>query len=262
MVDSIQILDAGWRATDSNDNVITDGILEFFDAGTNNARIVYSDFGLSVSLGTTVSCNSAGYPVSSGNAKTLIYTGITPYKIRLTSALIGGTVFEFDNVLGALDTSIFLLSGAVSDQSVVSISTDLAIAAIHKGHLINANCTGGTITMTLDAATTLGDGFFVGIRHAGTANQVKVTGNGFDTFGLPGVTVTAFALTGFGQTVWITCDGTKFLNGSSTPALIGNTTGVIAIVDRLSAPPASPNPGDRYITPSRTNRSMVNFCRT
>jgi hypothetical protein len=247
VVDSINTIGPGWRATDSSGNIITDGILAYFDAGTSNARIVYSDKDLSSSLGTTVNCNSAGYPITSGNAKTLVYTGNTPYKVRLTSVLYGGTVFEHDNVRGALDTSIFLTSSTPYDESVVNTSTNLSLDATHHGHLINANCTAGTITMTIADASALGDGWFVGISHAGTANQVKVIGDGVDTFRLPGVVTAAFSLTGFGETVWLVCDGTKFLVRAISPALIGNTTGMIKIADRLSTPPGSPTPGARYI---------------
>lgn len=210
MVDSVAILPPGWRALDDNGDPITDGILAFFDAGTSNTRTVYSDDDLATSLGVTVSCNSAGEPVTSGNALTLIYTGNTPYKIRLTSVIQGGTVFEFDNVRGALDTSSFLTSAAVADQSVVNISANRSITTADKGKVINMNCTGGTLTATLDDAATLGDGFFVCIRHAGTANTITITGDGTDTFAIAGSTPTSFSLLGQGHTIWISCDGVNF----------------------------------------------------
>jgi hypothetical protein len=258
MVDSVAVLDPGFRAMDNNGNLITDGILAFFDAGTSNARTVYSDADLSTSLGVTVSCNSAGIPVSSGNAKVLIYTGSTAYKIRLTSVIFGGTVWEYDNVRGALDTSTFLTSAAVADRNIVNVSTDRAVTIADKGNLLNVNCSAAAIILTFDDASDC-EGLWVGIRHDGTANQVKITGDGTDTFGLPGVNATAFSLTGRGQTVWISCDGSSFKTESEAPPLIMGNVGVIAIADRLATPPGSPAPGARYIVTSSPTGAWSSF---
>ena len=258
MVDSIAVLPPGWRALDSNGNLLTDGILAFFDAGTSNARTVYADANLSIPLGTTVNCNSAGYPVTSGNAKTLIYTGASAYKVRLTSVLFGGTVFEHDNVRGALDTSSFLTDAAVASRNIVNVSTDRSVTALDAGSLLNVNCSAGTIALTFDDASDC-EGLWVGIRHDGTANQVKITGDGTDTFGIPGGNVTAFSLTGRGQTVWISCDGASFkIEGECPPLIMGNV-GVVAIADRLATPPGSPSPGSRYILTSAPSGAWSSF---
>lgn len=261
MVDSVATLPPGWRATGNNNALVTDGILAFFDAGTTNPLEVFSDAALSVSLGTTVSCNAAGYPVSSGNNKVLIYTGADPYKIRLTSVLFGGTVFEFDNVRGALDTSSFLTSASVADEPVVNTSSNRAITISDKGKVINLNCSGGALTATFDAATTLGDGFWVRIRHDGAANQVRITGNGLDTFAIPGASTTAFSLLGRGEAVQVNCDGAGFKVSSCAPAFIAASPGVIVIADRLSAPPVSPNPGARYIVGSSPSGAWSSFAQ-
>lgn len=259
MVDSIAILPPGLRVTDNNGNLITDGVLSFFTAGTTTPITVYSDKELSVSLGTSVSCNSAGYPVTSGNAKTLIYTGPAAYKIRLSSAIFGGTCWEHDNVRGALDTSSFLTTAAVADKVIVNTSTNRAVTIADKGKLLNCNCTAGALTITLDPASTLTSGFWTGVRHDGTANSVKITGNAGDTFGIPGVNTTTFSLTGRGQTVWISCDGTSFKIDGEVPPLIMGTTGVIRIADRLSTPPVGPNPGDRYIVTAAPGGAWSTF---
>jgi hypothetical protein len=247
MPDSISVIGPGFRATDNNGAIITDGILAFFAAGTTTPLTVYSDSGLTTSLGTTVTCNSAGYPVTSANAKTLVYTGTAAYKIRLTSVLFGGTVFEFDNVKAALNTASFLTSAAVADKTIVATSVNRAITVADKGKLINVNCTSAALTMTLDSASVLGSGFFVGVRHDGTANQVKITGNGTDAFGVGSASTTGLSLTGRGQVVWIACDGTGFKIDAEVPPLIAGNAGVIIIADRLSTPPGSPTAGARYI---------------
>jgi len=258
MVDSVAVLPPGWRALDANGDPFTDAVLSFFDAGTSNTRTVYSDSSLSTSLGVTVDCNSGGEPVTSGNVPTLIYTGNTAYKITISS-VIGGFTRTFDNIKGALDTSSFLTSAAVADQSVVNISTNRSITASDKGKLINANCSGGALTMTFADAATLGNGFFCGIRHVGTANQIKITGDGADTFAISGASPTGFSLTGLGHTVWVACDGTNFKIHSECPPLLGGTVGIIVIADRLSTPPVSPNPGARYILTSSPTGDWSGF---
>lgn len=259
MADAISVIGPGWRATDSDGNIIEDGILHFFDAGTSDARTVYSDDDLSVALGTTVSCNIGGYPVTSGNNRTLIYTGDTAYKVRLTSATLGGTVWEHDNVRGALDTSSFLTSASVADKSVVAVTANRSVTSDDKGKLLDVDCSGSVLTMTFDDAVTLGDGFWVGIRHNGTANQVEIAGDGSDTFGYGDVNVTRFALIGRGHTVWIVCNAANFKVDAEAPPLIGATTGVIRIADRLSTPPGSPDPGARYIVTSSPTGDWSGF---
>lgn len=257
MVDSIAVLPPGWRAFDSNGNLLTDAILAFFDAGTSNARTVYADANLSTSLGTSVNCNSAGYPITSGNAKTLIYTGASAYKVRLTSVLFGGTVFEHDNVRGALDTSSFLTDAAVADRNIVNVSSDRAVTIADKGSLLNVNCSAGAIALTFDDASDC-EGLWVGIRHDGTANQVKITGDGTDTFGIPGGNVTGFSLGSRGQTAWISCDGASFKVEGEVPPLL-NAQGIIRAVSLASTPPGSPSPGDRHIVGSSPTGAWSGF---
>jgi hypothetical protein len=260
MVDSIAVLPPGWRAMDDNGDPFPDAVLSFFNAGTTDTRTVYSDSNLSTSLGVAVACDSGGTPVTSGNAPTLIYTGSTAYKIVISSAIAGYSL-TYDNVLGALDTSSFLTSAAVADQEIVPVSGNRAVTAADKGKLLNVNCTAGSITLTFDDAATLGSGFHVGIRHAGTANQVKIAGDGADTFALPGVAPTQFSLTGLGQSLWITCDGTNFKTHSETPPLISGNNGVIVIADRLSTPPGAPNGGQRFIVGASPTGAWSSFAQ-
>lgn len=261
MPDSIAVLPPGWRALNPSgtSKFLTDGVLSFYEANTTTPLEVFSDPDLTVSLGTSVSCNSQGYPISSGNSKVLIYTGSAPYRVTLTSAIYGGSIFDHPEVRGALDTSAFLTSAAAADKSVVAQSTDLTLTASHKGKIINWNPSAGSLTATITAASTLGDGWWVGLRHDGTANAVKVTGNGTDLFGLNGVNVTSFSLTGRGQVVYIVCNGTGFKIDGQVDALIGNTTGLILIEDRLSTPPDSPTPGARYLVTASPTGAWSTF---
>lgn len=258
MVDSIAVLNPGWRALDDNGDPFSDAVLSFFNAGTSDERTVYSDSDLSTSLGSTVDCDSAGTPISSVNNPTLIYTGSTEYKLTISSATAGFSR-TFDNVLGALDTSSFLTEAAVADRSVVTTSSNRAVTVADKGKIIDVTCSGGDITLTFDDAATLGDGFYVSVRHNGTANQVPITGDGSDTFGIPGANVTGFSLTGRGQGCTITCDATNFKTDAWTAPLISGNTGVILVADRLSTPPGSPEAGARYIVGSSPTGAWSGF---
>lgn len=101
MVDSISVISPGWRATDANGAIITDGVLYFYEAGTSTPLEVFSDANLTASLGVSVSCDSSGYPVTSGNAKTIIYAGVRSYKIKLIESSTGVKIWEHDYVRAA-----------------------------------------------------------------------------------------------------------------------------------------------------------------
>lgn len=210
MTDSISVIGPGWRATDENGELIADAILEFYLASTTTPLDVFSDSALSANIGPIVNCNAAGYPVTSGNEKTLIYTGTASYKIKLTSTAYGGTVWEHDDVKGAVDTSSFITSAIVPDRSVVHTSTNRSITTADKGKLINVDCSASPLTITLDDATTLGDGFWISIRHDGTANSITIIGDGVDTFGTLAGSVTSFTLKKRGHAASIICNGAGF----------------------------------------------------
>ena len=134
MVDSINVIGPGWRATTPTGQIIKDAVLEFYDADTNGALTVYSDYGLSVSLGPSVACDSGGYPITSGNAKTLIYTGSAAYRMRLVSTG-SGSVWDHDDIKGALDTSNFVNSE--TDISLVMASVaDMVLLNVNAGQRI------------------------------------------------------------------------------------------------------------------------------
>jgi len=247
MTDAIQVLKPGWRALDANGNPYPGALLQFFDAGTSNTREVFSNYDLDASLGVDVECDAGGYPTSDGSTKVEVYTGNTPYKITLKDA-DGATIWQHDNIIGALDTSEFLTDEDVVPETPVSnTSTNQAPALADKGTYYNVNCSGGDVTITLDNASDLDDGWFIKVRHDGTANQVLLVTTSGELLKIGShAGVPAFALTQRGQVVTITCDGVGFKVEQSSPALF-NTTGVIAIADRLAVAPGSPEAGARYI---------------
>lgn len=257
MPDSTLVLKPGWRATDSDGNVLSGAVLKIFEGGTTTPREVFSDDDLSTSLGTEITCDSGGYPTSDGTAKTLIYTGLNAYKVELyTSTDV--LIWSHDDVSGALDTSTFGGDTRITSP-VSSVSTDQVLAYSDSGKLYNVNCSGGAVTITLGAATDLQDGWRVGLRHNGSANQVKVVTTGGDLIAMPSlISTTGFSITSRGQEVWLRCDGSGFSVGEVAPPLFG-TTGVIQVADRLSTPPVSPTPGARYIVGTTPTGDWASF---
>ncbi len=246
MADAAAVLPPGWKALDANGEPIPDATLSFFLANTSTPTQVYADRGLLTSLGTSVSCNSTGSPVSSGDSKTRIYIGALPYRIRLDSTSLGN-IFDFQEVQGALDTSDFLTTAAVARKSVTPTATDRTIAVNEIGSLINFNPTAGTLTATVPAPATAANGWWIAVAHGGTANAVRIISDGSATFRLNGVDVTSFSLTSRGQTAYIVTDGTSYFVDIRTPGVIEGGPGIIKIVSRANTPPGSPAAGDRHI---------------
>lgn len=209
MTDSTRVFDPGFRVVDATGALVSGAKIKFFDATTTNTRTVYSDYGLSSSLGSVVYCNSDGAPVASqgSSTKVLIYTGTTDYKVVITTSA-DATLFTFDSIKGALDTSTFLTTSSTSTLSMPNItkSADYTIVSGDRGKVINANPTGGNIALTLTSATTLGDGWNVKIRHSGTANTITLSGG---TFAYAGTTSSTYTMA-VGETVEISCDASGF----------------------------------------------------
>jgi hypothetical protein len=260
MTDSIQVLKPGWRALDALGDVYSGAVLHFFNAGTSTTRTVYSNYGLSTSLGTTVTCDSGGFPTSDGSTKVEIYTGNTPYKVTLKDSS-GTTIWSLDNIIAALDTSSFLTDSDVAPSfPITNSSSNQSLVVGDSGKYLNLNCSGGDITVTFDDAATLTNGWNITIRHDGTANQILFKADGSELFKIGAhAGVNAFAATNRGQAYEFICDATGFKVNEVAPALF-NTTGVILIADRLSAPPAA-EAGARYIVGAAPSGAWSGFAQ-
>lgn len=175
MVDATRVFEPGFQVTNAAGTPQSGAVLRFYNAGTSNTRTVYSDLGLSTSLGVTVTTNASGRPAASGGAgaEILIYTGTTAYKVTAETSA-GVSLWSFDNVIGALDTSSFLTDSITAETPVISKTSDYTIVDGDQGKIVNSNCTGGSFTLTLPSAITVGDGWRITVRHAGTANNVTV----------------------------------------------------------------------------------------
>ena len=246
MPDSVQVFAPGFRITDANGDPVSGAKLNFYNAGTTDAQTVYSDSTLATALPNPVVCDSAGAPTSDGNAVTQIYVGTAAYKVVITDSS-DVTLAIFDNILGALDTSGFSGGGSGTWSTPVGSETaDFTVDSSDYGNLTNCNPTGGTFTATLPSAVTAGNGTRIGLRHDGTANEVKISTISGETIKLPtgSTTSSGYTLTEKGHSVWLVSDGAGWtIDIENLP--IGK--GVIRIADRLSASPASPTGGARYI---------------
>jgi hypothetical protein len=102
MADAVNIWPPGFRLPAPNGVPVSAGYAEFYTAATSDPLTVYADSNLTVSLGTTVYTDSAGYFVTAlgGSTKTLVYTGTALFKIVIFDGL-GGSVTH-DNIPGAV----------------------------------------------------------------------------------------------------------------------------------------------------------------
>ena len=247
MTDAVIVFPPGWRATDASDLPISGAKIKFFATGSTTPKTVYSDQLLATALGTEVTCDSGGYPVSGGSTKTLIYTDTDSYKVRLTTSA-DVLVWEHDALKGAVAAAV-AVTKAIPLTPMVTRTTTYTTLTTDQGKWLNANpTTSGSFAITLLSAVTAGDGFAVGIRHVGTANVVTVRTTGSETLLFSGQTKTAFTLTGKGHGVWIVSDGGNWHVTTEAPALMpGNGLPMFLCTDRLAAPPTSPVGGQRYI---------------
>lgn len=261
MTDSVNIFPPFWRFLDANGDPVSGGYLEFYLAGSSTPLSVYSDAGLSSALGTTVYCDSGGHPVASSGSSTkvTIWTGTTDYKVvGKTSA--GATLGTLDNFPGANDTSGYAVTSARPIGNVVAkaATTWSAATSDGSGTLYNANVSGGNQVATLPSAVTAANGYVLGIRHDGQGSSNTVTYQTVSSqtikAGHSSASVTAGALTAYGETVWLISDGAGWTVCAHVPALTRKGEGLV-VTDRLTAAPTSPTAGAVYLingTPTGT----------
>ena len=135
MLDSTTVLDPGARVVDANGNPVSGAKLKFYDAGTSTPKAVYADSALSTSLGSTVTCDSGGYPTSDGSSKTLVWTGTASYKLVITDSA-DVVIATHDNITGAISSDD--LGGAGTGRwstGATALATDTVLTATAYGKL-------------------------------------------------------------------------------------------------------------------------------
>lgn len=234
----------GHRATDADDNPLAGGYWLYFAAGTTTPKAVYSDAEATQSLGTRVDLNASGMAVDGANTPTMIYPGTGAYKARLYAAN-DTLIVEQDNLPGKEEDPAEVTT-ALPTTPVISKSSAYTVTENERGKLINANPTGGSFAITLPSAVTLGDNFRVGVRHNGSANQVSVISSG-SQFVRAHKALRSYALTGLGEVAWFVSDGSDWIVDGYHPPFWKADGPYFIVLDRLTAPPANPDAGARYI---------------
>jgi len=243
MADNTIVKYSGAYVRNSTGGTAGGATLTVYAAGTSTLSSIFTDNALTVASNNPITADSAGL-------LPFAYKGTGDYKVVLKDSG-GATLDSEDNVTGALDTSTFgAATYAIPDTNVQTKSTDYVMLAADVGTVINANCTGTTVQITLLSSVTVTNGRGVTIRHTGTSGQVKILTSSSQTITSPktGVTTTAFALVNYGESVDLVADGAGWhVKGYVPPLMTPNTPGVIIITDRVSAAPSSPTAGARYI---------------
>ena len=145
MADAIAVFPPGVRITDSGNNPVAGGSIEFYTENLAAALTVYSDVDLSTSLGSTVYLNSVGVPVSAqgGSTEVQIYTGDADYGLIIKDS-DGVTLRSYASVRGATDTANFEADTAISTVPVIQKSSTYQVIAADRGKMIEADATGGS----------------------------------------------------------------------------------------------------------------------
>ena len=214
MADAILVFPTLWRMFDDSGALVSGGTIEFYDAGTSDARTVYSDPDLSTAIGTTVYCDASGCPVASSGSSTRVpvYTGTGDYKVIIKDG-DGATLETKDNLRGATDTSPFVAGDeALPIYPMQAKSADYSVVAGDQGNIINVDPSAATRTITLLSAVTAGDNYCVGIRHVGSANKVTIATVSSQTISAPlaGGAQTSMMLTSYGESVLLVSDGANW----------------------------------------------------
>jgi hypothetical protein len=235
---------AGFRLTDDDNNPLAGGSLRYYGAGTTTPKAVYADAALGVSLGSIVNLNASGEPVTGGNVQVIVYPGTGAYRVRLYDAN-GVLIWDQDGIPGAVEEEEESTSG-LPITPVISKSDAYTVTVDDRGKLINANPTGGRFAITLPSAVTMGDNFRIGVRHNGSANEVAVVSSG-SQFVRAHKVLRSYSLTGMGETAWFVSDGSDWIVDGYHPPFMKATAPYFRVLDRLTAPPANPAGGARYI---------------
>lgn len=162
----------GSQFFDSNGHPLNGGLLRYFDGGTLNVRTVYMDSTGSTPWSQPVTLDSAGRLTAS------IYVGAGTFKERLSTA--GNVdIYTEDSIPGevVLTTSTF----SRPNMPVISKSISYTVLVDDIGAMIQADATGGDVTITLISAVAAGNGAMIGVQNVGTSGKVIVAVPGGET---------------------------------------------------------------------------------
>lgn len=150
---------------DNSGNPLNGGKIRIYDAGTTSTKTVYQDSTSSTPWTQPITLDSAGRPTAS------IYIGSGAWKYTLETSAAAVFVTE-DNIPG--DTVLTVDEFARPNMPVLSKSLSYTVLEDDIGSMIQADPTGGDVTITLISAVTAGDGAQIGVQHVGTAGRVII----------------------------------------------------------------------------------------
>jgi len=262
MTDSTYVLPPGERITDDSTGAPISGArLYFYDAQTLEPKTVYADADLTASLGTSVVCDSLGYPCTNGGlgARTLIYVGTDRYKTIIKDAS-GNTIVTHDDIPGAAVSASSSDVAVTASFPVVTKSLNYTVVKDDQNSLFKINCSSGDVTLTLPSAVAMGNGWCIRVQHAGSANQAilatvssQLISEGSKSFS------TGYALALNGEDIELRSDGGNWNVVSHTSPFVKVAQGIIPITDRLSAPPGSPQHGALYLLTASPSGAWSTF---
>lgn len=260
MTDSVAVFPPGFRVTDNATGAVISGaVVYFYDAETTTPRTVYADSDLSTSLGVSVTCNALGYPTSDGNTKTQIYVGSGLYKITAKTSS-GVEVWTHDKVQGAVAVIDPGDLSVVAETPIVTKSLDYTVLDADQSTVFVGNCSSGDVTFTLPSAVTVGNGWFIDIQHAGSANQVLVASVSSQTINSGATSyATVMPLSLSGESVRIVSDGGNWRVTAHASPHLKKAQGVITVTDRLTAPPGSEVNGSVYLISGTPSGAWASF---
>lgn len=241
MPDSKLIERSGERITTTTGTPAASAKVYVYEAGTSSLMTIYSDSALTASMSNPATCDANGLCP-------FIYVGTDSYKLRVETSA-GVLIDEEDNIPGATNTGNLSASYSRPRTPILIKTTAYTVVSGDMGSIINGNCSGGSFTVTLLSSATVTDGDWIIIRHIGTANAVQIVTTSSETITGPmtGSTVTAFSLTGYGESVTLCSDEAGWHIAAYSPPLLRGGTGVIQIADRITTTPGAPVAGERYI---------------
>jgi hypothetical protein len=228
----------GEQRCDANGDPFDGGVYTYFQRDTTTPLTVYKDEAGSVAWGVSVTLDSAGRLTDP------VFVGETDFKETFTPpASSGEAAVTFNGYPGAEPAAEAPVATAPL-RVAEAVSASRTITEADFGKLLRCDPSGGNIVLTLPPVSSIDNGSLLTVLHDGSSGQVVVACTGSDEIG----TLRAYAVTARGHGVTLVADPSQYTALDITyarPEL--DRMPFFPVLSRLSAPPASPTPGDRHI---------------
>ena len=157
-----------FQALDSNGNPINGAKLNFYITGTSTRKDTYSDSAKTIANANPVVADSAG---RFGGIFMDLDAG---YKVVYTDAS--------DVVIGTFDPYFPTRANPVPSVTTKAKSASYTVLTTDKGFIVLVDASSGAVTVTLPAAATAADGFYIYVlKTDSSVNMVTIDGAGSET---------------------------------------------------------------------------------